>query len=63
MARQSATHICLPAEMPAPAIAVAARAARDLGLGVEVQVYGRASLAVSARCYHARAHGRTPAWF
>ncbi len=59
MAGQSATHICLPAEMPAPAIAVAARAARDLGLGVEVQVFGRASLAVSARCYHARAHGRT----
>jgi collagenase-like PrtC family protease len=59
MAGQGATHVCLPAEMPAPAIAVAARAARDLGLGVEVQVFGRASLAVSARCYHARAHGRT----
>ena len=59
MAGQGATHVCLPAEMPAPAIAAAARAARALGLGVEVQVYGRASLAVSARCYHARAHGRT----
>ena len=59
MAGQGATHVCLPAEMPAPAIAVAAKAARDLGLGVEVQVFGRASLAVSARCYHARAHGRT----
>ncbi|QYX56018.1 U32 family peptidase [Roseovarius sp. SCSIO 43702] len=59
MAAQGATHVCLPSEMPAPAIAVAARAARDLGLGVEVQVFGRVSLAVSARCYHARAHGRT----
>ncbi|MEQ8903475.1 MAG: U32 family peptidase [Roseovarius sp.] len=59
MAAQGATHVCLPAEMPGPAIAVAARAAFDLGIGVEVQVSGRASLAVSARCYHARAHGRT----
>ncbi|MCB1495368.1 MAG: U32 family peptidase [Bauldia sp.] len=59
MAGQGATHVCLPGEMPATAISVAAQAARDLGLGVEVQVFGRASLAVSARCYHARAHGRT----
>ena len=59
MAAQGATHVCLPAELPGPAIAIAAQAARALGLGVEVQVFGRASLAVSARCYHARAHGRT----
>ena len=59
MAGQGATHVCLPVELPGEAIAVAARAARDLGLGVEVQVFGRASLAVSARCYHARGHGRT----
>lgn len=59
MARQGATHICLPAELPRDAVAVAAKAARDLGLTMEVQVFGRASLAVSARCYHARAHGRT----
>ncbi|MCE8538109.1 U32 family peptidase [Ruegeria pomeroyi] len=59
MAGQRATHVCLPAEMPAAAIAIATQAARDAGLGVEVQVFGRASLAVSARCYHARAHGRT----
>ncbi|EPX77155.1 Putative protease [Litoreibacter arenae DSM 19593] len=59
MAGQGATHICLPGELPADAIAVAAKAARELGLGVEVQVFGRASLAVSARCYHARAHDRT----
>lgn len=59
MASKSATHVCLPTELPAPSIAVAAQMARDMGLGVEVQVFGRASLAVSARCYHARSHGRT----
>lgn len=59
LAGRGATHVCLPAELPAGAIAVAAAAARKLGLGVEVQVFGRASLAVSARCYHARAHNRT----
>lgn len=59
LARQGATHVCLPTELPEPAIAIATATARDLGIGVEVQVFGRASLAVSARCYHARAHGRT----
>ncbi|MRU14694.1 U32 family peptidase [Roseovarius sp. A21] len=59
MAGQGATHVCLPPEMPGAAVGVAAEAARDLGLGVEVQAFGRAPLAVSARCYHARAHGRT----
>ena len=59
MAGQGATHISLPPELPGPAIAIATQAARALGLGVEVQVFGRVSLAVSARCYHARAHGRT----
>lgn len=59
MAGQGATHVCLPIELPAASIAVAAAAARALGLGIEVQVFGRAPLAVSARCYHARAHGRT----
>jgi collagenase-like PrtC family protease len=32
--------------------------ARALEVGLEVQVYGRVPLALSARCYHARAHGR-----
>lgn len=59
MADQGATHVCLPTEMPGEAVGIAAKAARDLDLGVEVQVFGRAPLAVSARCYHARAHGRT----
>ncbi|MGB8624116.1 MAG: U32 family peptidase [Paracoccaceae bacterium] len=59
MAQQGASHVCLPPEMPAEAIVTAAQVAGTLGLGVEVQVFGRAPLAVSARCYHARAHGRT----
>jgi collagenase-like PrtC family protease len=59
LAGQGATHVCLPAEMPSEAIAVAANKSRELGINVEVQVFGRAPLAVSARCYHARAHGRT----
>jgi collagenase-like PrtC family protease len=59
LAGQGATHVCLPTEMPGPAVAAAAQAARAAGLGVEVQVFGRAPLAVSARCYHARAHNRT----
>lgn len=59
LASKGATDVCLPAELPAPAIAEIARSASALSVGVEVQVYGRASLALSARCYHARAHGRT----
>ena len=34
-------------------------AAAALNVTIEVQVFGRQSLALSARCYHARAHGRT----
>lgn len=48
-----ATCVCLPPELPADAI-------RRLAAGngaVEVFAFGRAPLALSARCYHARAHG------
>lgn len=58
-ASHGATHVCLPVELPSVSAALIADAAKDRGIGVEVQVFGRASLAVSARCYHARAHGRT----
>lgn len=58
MVSKGATHICLPTELPGDAIGVAAETALRLGAEVEVQVFGRAPLAVSARCYHARAHGR-----
>ncbi|GIL03172.1 MAG: U32 family peptidase [Alphaproteobacteria bacterium] len=59
LAARGATHFTLPAELPREAVAVLAAAARDIGVGIEVQVFGRASLALSARCYHARAYGRS----
>lgn len=59
LAARGATHFSLPPELPRAGVAVMAEAARRAGLVIEVQVFGRASLAVSARCYHARAHGRT----
>ncbi|MBN9347436.1 MAG: U32 family peptidase [Devosia sp.] len=58
LAGRGATHVCLPPEMPLAAVEVMARTAESLGITTEVQVFGRASLALSARCYHARAHGR-----
>ncbi len=59
LAAEGATHVTLPAELPAAAIATLCDAAARIGVGIEVQVFGRVSLALSARCYHARAHGRT----
>lgn len=59
LASKGATHFCLPAELPAPTIAAIATEAARHGTGIEMQVFGRVSLALSARCYHARAHGRT----
>jgi collagenase-like PrtC family protease len=59
LAGNGAQNICLPVEMPATAVAALCQATRDLETTIEVQVFGRQSLALSARCYHARAHGRT----
>lgn len=59
LARAGAVHFTLPPELPRGAAEELARAAADIGVGVEAQVFGRASLAVSARCYHARAHRRS----
>ena len=59
LADGGANHFSLPAELPRASAAMLAAKAADLGAGIEIQVFGRASLAVSARCYHARAHGRT----
>lgn len=53
-----AEHVCLPAELPETSLAVLSKRANQLGISTEVQVYGRIPLALSARCYHARAHGR-----
>lgn len=59
LAKGGATHFALPVELPGSSAGLLAAKARELGAGVEMQVFGRASLAVSARCYHARAHART----
>lgn len=52
---RGATRVCLAPELSREAIARLAEAAGEAEL--EVQVFGRMPLALSARCYHARAHG------
>jgi collagenase-like PrtC family protease len=59
LARGGARNFCLPSEMPAAAVGALCHGTKELGVTVEVQVFGRMALALSARCYHARAHGRT----
>ena len=58
LARRGARNVCLPPEMPASAIRALCAEASALDVSVEVLVFGRLPLALSARCYHARAHGR-----
>jgi len=58
LAAKGAHHFTLPPELPAASIAALAAEAGKLDVTLEVPVYGRLSLALSARCYHARAHGR-----
>jgi O2-independent ubiquinone biosynthesis protein UbiV len=58
LAGRGATHFSLLPELPGKSVAVLAAQAQRLGVGLEVQIFGRVSLALSARCYHARAHGR-----
>lgn len=55
LAARGATRVCLPPELPREAIAQLAESAGETEL--EIQVFGRMPLALSARCYHARAHG------
>ena len=50
-----AVRICLPPELPAASIAAIAKAVPETA--IEVFAFGRAPLAISARCYHARAAG------
>jgi collagenase-like PrtC family protease len=52
-----ACRIALPPELPMASIA--AITAATPGTDIEVWAFGRVPLAVSARCYHARLHGRT----
>ena len=59
LARDGARNFCLPVELPAASVAALCRATQDLDVSFEVLVFGRMPLALSARCYHARAHGRT----
>ena len=58
LASKGATRFCLPPELPCPSVEVLCEYAKTLGVSIELQVFGRTSLALSARCYHARAHGR-----
>ncbi len=55
LAGQGAARICLPFELEDSSIEILAGAANGL-VELEVQVFGRTPLALSARCYHARAH-------
>lgn len=59
LAQKGARSVCLPPEMPASAIRALCGHAKKIGVTVEVLAFGRLPLALSARCYHARAHGRT----
>ena len=55
LAALGTTSVCLPPELPLASIAAIAR--HRGAANIEVFAFGRAPLAVSARCYHARAHG------
>lgn len=56
LASDGAVRVILPVELPATSVA---RLAEGEAPEIEVQVFGRWPLAISARCYHARAYGRT----
>lgn len=58
LASKGAYHVSLPTELPRESIKKIGTQAKNLKLSLEVQVFGRISLALSARCYHARAHGK-----
>ncbi|RAI43087.1 ubiquinone anaerobic biosynthesis protein UbiV [Rhodoplanes roseus] len=55
MEKQGAVHVCLPPELPLTAMAPLA--AKATTATIEAWAFGRAPLAISARCYHARVHG------
>lgn len=57
LAARGAVGISLAPELPAPSLTALATEAARHGVAVEAQVFGRVPLAISARCYHARAHG------
>lgn len=53
LAAHGAVRVSLPGELPAASLAALARTSP---VELEVQVFGRLPLAISARCYHARVH-------
>jgi len=57
LASRGANAVSLGAELPASSVELLTAEAARLGVETEVQVFGRVPLAISARCYHARAHG------
>jgi collagenase-like PrtC family protease len=57
LSQGGARRIALPPELPMASIAAIAAAVPDTA--IEVWAFGRVPLAISARCYHARVHGRT----
>ena len=59
LAGNGAHHFSLQPELPAETVNLLAKTAGNVGATLEVQVFGRVTLALSARCYHARAHHRT----
>jgi collagenase-like PrtC family protease len=59
LAANGAKRVCLPVELPAKSLRALAAGAAESGVELEVFAFGRMPLALSARCYHARAHGLT----
>ncbi|MDR9804674.1 ubiquinone anaerobic biosynthesis protein UbiV [Rhizobium hidalgonense] len=57
LARNGATAICLPPELPSASIGEIAKSCPEVAL--ELFAFGRVPLAISARCAHARSKGRT----
>ena len=53
--RRGCVRLCANVELPLTSIAAIAAACP--GLEIEIFAYGRLPLALSGRCYHARAHG------
>jgi collagenase-like PrtC family protease len=54
LAERGAVRACLPPELPSASLEAIARRS---SIPLEIQVFGRVPLAISARCFHARAHG------
>lgn len=59
LARRGASHFAVPTELSGGVIARMAAAGIELNAAIEVQVFGRAPLAISMRCFHARSHRRS----